>query len=64
MVAIAYWYVIIYPMMDGPMWMTVWYAGLVVLVGIGLALTVGLMLSWNQIEPKTRFKWIMWIIFV
>jgi hypothetical protein len=64
MVAIAYWYVIIYPMMDGPMWMTVWYAGLVVLVGIGLALTVGLMLSWNQIEPKTRFRWIMWIIFV
>jgi hypothetical protein len=64
MVAIAYWHVIIYPMMDGPMWMTVWYAGLVVLVGIGLALTVGLMLSWNQIEPKTSFKWIMWIIFV
>jgi hypothetical protein len=64
MVAIAYWYVIIYPMMDGPMWMTVWYAGLVVFVGILLALTVGLMLSWNQIEPKTRFKWIMWIIFV
>jgi hypothetical protein len=64
MVAIAYWYVIIYPMMDAPMWMTVWYVGLVVFVGIMLALTVGLMLSWNQIEPKTRFKWIMWIIFV
>jgi hypothetical protein len=41
MVAIAYWYVIIYPMMDAPMWLTLWYAGLVVFVGIVLALTVG-----------------------